>query len=273
MCLSTKYYYISVKKDPFYFEIKDVVTQFIAAFNSVVIKRYNTNREPKERIQVRYVYSPKKRVLHDLVNKAQHITIPVIAVNITGVSRDESRVFNKIEGSHYYQNHLALDNTNNTIPLSSSVTRTDFLPAPVPVNISVSMSIITKFQTDMDQILSNFIPYNDPYIVVSWKIPEEFVVVEQEIRSEVLWDGNVSIDYPVDINNTQPYRITGDTSFTIKAWLFKKHAVDYVGTILKIDANIYDGLELTDTLVTDADSTTVVPSTGQNIQLSNILSP
>tara|TARA_R110000851_G_scaffold319698_1_gene484238 strand:- start:583 stop:1005 length:423 start_codon:yes stop_codon:yes gene_type:complete len=118
------------------------------------------------------------------------------------------------------------------------------------------MSIITKFQTDMDQILSNFIPYNDPYIVISWKIPEEFLVTEQEIRSEVLWDGNVSIDYPTDLDNSTPYRVTGDTSFIIKGWIFKKHITDYAGTILQINTNIYDGFTLADTLVTDDIATT-----------------
>jgi hypothetical protein len=241
-----------VKKDPFYFEVKDVITQFVAAFDDVIIKRYNQTREPKERIQVRYVYSPKKRVLHDLVNKAQHITIPVVAVSISGVSRDESRVFNKIEGSYYNRDHQLLEESGTEIPIKSNVTRPDYLPQPVPVNISVNMSIITKFQTDMDQILSNFIPYSDPYVVISWKIPSEFIITEQEIRSEVLWDGSVSIDYPIDLSNTQPYRITGDTTFTIKGWLFKKHITDHLGTILQVNANIYDGFELSDTIITSA---------------------
>ena len=249
-----------MKKDPFYFEIKDVVTQFAAAFNDVTIKRFNNMRDPKERIRVRYVYSPKQRVLHDLINKAQHITIPVIAINISGISRDESRVFNKLQGSHYYRNYTITDDSG-VIPLSSSVRRPDFLPSPVPVNISVTMSIITKFQTDMDQILSNFIPYTDPYVVISWKIPEDFVTVEQEIRSEVLWSGDISINYPTELDSSSPYRITADTSFTIKGWLFKKHIEDYPGsTILQVNANIYDGFVL--------ESTVVSTASGDEVQLT-----
>ena len=57
-----------MKSDPFYFEIKDVMTQFIAAFDDVVIARYNRAREKQDRIQVRYVYAPKQRVVHDIVN-------------------------------------------------------------------------------------------------------------------------------------------------------------------------------------------------------------
>jgi hypothetical protein len=264
-----------VKKDPFYFEIKDVVTQFVAAFDDVVIKRFNKAREAKERVQVRYVYSPKKRVLHDLVNKAQHITIPVIAVNIAGISRDESRIFNKIEGSLYNRNHLLMEQSTRTIPVSSNVTRPDYLPQPVPVNISINMSMITKFQTDMDQILSNFIPYSDPYVIISWKVPGEFIVTEQEIRSEVLWSGDINLEYPTNLDNTNPYRITADTSFTIKGWLFKKHIEDYTGTVLQVNANIYDGFDLAETIIATDDGTTIVPVTGSqqtfNSEIDNLI--
>jgi hypothetical protein len=43
----------------FNFEIRDLLTQFIAAMDDVVISRYNKEREEKERIKVRYVHAPK----------------------------------------------------------------------------------------------------------------------------------------------------------------------------------------------------------------------
>lgn len=217
-----------MKSDPFYFEIKDVLTQFIAAFDDVVISRFNRAREKQDRIQVRYVYAPKQRVLYDLVNKAKGITLPVIAINIAGIRRDEKRVFNKLSGSYYSQ-------TKSTI-LTGGISRQDFIKQPVPIDISVNMSILTKFQTDMDQVLSNFIPYTNPYIVISWKVPSSFTVVEQEIRSEVLWDGNMAMTYPTDVAANQHYRVSADTSFTIKAWLFQKYSTP-VNTIFTVDSN------------------------------------
>ena len=94
------------------------------------------------------------------------------------------------------------------------------MPSPVPVNIEVSMSMITRYQTDMDQILSNFIPYTNPYVILSWPIPAEISGELKEIRSEVLWSGDVSLTYPTELQATDPYRVTADTSFTIKGWLF-----------------------------------------------------
>lgn len=217
-----------MKEDPFYFEIKDVLTQFIAAFDDVVIARFNRAREKQDHIQVRYVYAPKQRVLYDLINKAKGITLPVIAINIASIRRDEKRVFNKLSGSYYSQ-------TKSTI-LTGGISRQDFIKQPVPIDITVNMSILTKFQTDMDQILSNFIPYTNPYIVISWKVPSSFTVVEQEIRSEVLWDGGMNMTYPTDVTASQHYRVSADTSFTIKGWLFQKYSTP-VNTIFTVDSN------------------------------------
>ena len=190
---------------PYYFEIKDLVTQFIAAFDDVIISRYNRSRTVVDKIQATYVYAPKERVLHDLINKSQHIQLPVISVSLNGVNRDNDRVFNKITGFYDVQPHTS---------------STEFLRTPVPIDVNVNMSILTRYQTDMDQILSNFIPYSNPYIIISWKTPAALTNQTVEIRSQVEWSGDVSIDYPIEQTADQPARVTADTSFTIKGWLF-----------------------------------------------------
>ena len=75
----------------------------------------------------------------------------------------------------------------------------------------------------MDQIITNFIPYCDPYIIISWKLPGiKQSQIPHEIRTEVLWSGNVNVTYPTDLQGSQPFRISAETTFTIKGWLFKK---------------------------------------------------
>ncbi len=216
-----------MKKSPFYFEIKDVLIQFISAFDDIVISRYNKDRAEQSQIKVRYVYSPKQRVVHDIVNKARHITLPVVAVNISNITYDKTRVFNKIVGTY----HQRVDTFQN----HEMRTTTDHLPMPVPVDIEIDMSILTRYQTDMDQILSNFVPYNNPYIVISWKVPEELVQKDQEIRSEVEWNGNLNVEYPTDITSSEPYRVSASTSFTLHSWLFKDKQ-DPIGNIFTVNS-------------------------------------
>ena len=201
------------------------MVQFVSAFNNVVISRHNKDRAVVDKIQARYLYAPKQRVLHDLVNKAQHITLPAVAVSIGSIQRDETRVFNKIFGSYNYAG-----STDEGIPTSSK-----YLPAPVPINIGVNMSILSKYQTDMDQILSNFIPYSNPYIVISWPLPQKIAGEIQEIRSEVEWSGSIDMTYPTDLDPNQPARVSADTTFTIKGWLFPDKTQSDGQNILYVD--------------------------------------
>jgi hypothetical protein len=210
-----------------YFEIKDLIIQFTNAFDSIVIGRYNKNRVEQDRIYVRYLYSPKQRVLYDIVNKAKNITLPVVSVSIGSISRDNERVFNKLPdvNGFYYGDTSGTSSKYN---------------APTPINIDVNLSVITRYQLDMDQILSNFIPYNNPYIIISWPLPTELTGLTQvqELRSEVLWSGNISMSYPLELNGGDKARITADTSFIIKGWVFP-YAQNNVDNIYKVTSNFY----------------------------------
>lgn len=218
-----------MKKQSFSFEIQDLLIQFLAAFNNVIINRYNDkSREIGQKVQVRYVYAPKQRVLYDLTNPGQNIILPVVSITIGSISRDENRVFSKNTGF--------LSPAVNT---TSNISETPYYKTPIPINLVLNMSILTKNQLDMDQILGNFIPYNNPYIIIAWKVPEKFVNYTQEIRTEVLWDGNIALNYPVELNNSQKAQIIADTTFTIKGWLFP-HANDTpVKNIYTVNADFF----------------------------------
>jgi len=200
----------------FHWEIKDLIIQFISALDDSIVKRYDENKIVEKEIDVKFVYAPKSRTLHWLINKQQHISLPAVSVSVGGITRDPTRVFNKIDGPTY------MDETDNT-PLQ-----------PVPINISMNVSMLTKYQNDMDQMISNFVPYFDPYIVLSWEHPK----INREIRSEVEWDGNLSYKYPTDISEKDSYRCTVDTTFTIKGWLFKKTSSS-VAPIYKITTEYF----------------------------------
>jgi hypothetical protein len=103
---------------------------------------------------------------------------------------------------------------------------------------------------DIDQILSNFIPYSNPYIILSWKEPSEISDQIVEIRSEVLWNGNISFNSPTDISYSEKFRVVCDTSFTIKGWIFKNK--NEISTpIYFIDVNTY-AMSRTDILSYDS---------------------
>ena len=184
-------------------EVSTMFTMFIAALDDIVVKRYNKDKVAQDQIQCRFVYAPKQRVLLDLLDKAQNLQLPVVAISNGGISRDVNRVFNKIAGSHFTGNNKLF---------------APALPQPIPVDLTINMSILTRYQEDYDQILTNLFPYFDPYIEISWRIPG---VNDYEIRSKVMWSGNIATQYPTELQGSQTARVQGDTSFTLQGWLFK----------------------------------------------------
>ena len=196
-----------MKNYTYNFEIKDLLTQFVAAFDDTVIKRFNRAGTPEQEVDVRYVFAPKQRIMYDVVNKAQNLQLPVVAVNLTSVSYDKDRVFNKL----------------NNFENPSGVNSTSSIRTPTPVNLTVNMSILCRYMQDMEQILSNFIPYADPYIVLAWKEPVSDALDSDviEIRTEVLWDESINLNTPTETTYSDKFRIIADTSFTIKGWLFR----------------------------------------------------
>lgn len=198
----------------------------MAAFNDVAIKRYNADRQTDgKEIGVGFMYAPRQRVIEDIINKSKQIPLPTISVNIVNITRDPERVFNKLEG--YIIDTDVNEDTKRKIP------------QPVPINIAINMSIIARYQQDIEQIISNFVPYCDPYITVSWKLPTtENTTYEHEMRTIIEWGGALNVQYPIELSNNQQARVTCDTTFTIKGWLFKQIDTT-VSKIYNINTGIY----------------------------------
>lgn len=210
-----------MKNYTYYKEVRTLIAQFIDSLSNILIKRYDNTDTSQDQIMVNTVYAPKSRVLHDLVNQAAVIKLPVVACSLGGITRDNNRVFNKLVGPLY--------------TLSNAASAYEKIGQPVPIDVTINVSIITRFQSDMDQILSNFVPYSDPYFVISWKLPS-IPNSDLGIHSPVIWSGNINLQYPTDISHSDYYRQTADTSFVIKGWIFKK-PYDPIGKIYTIDAS------------------------------------
>jgi hypothetical protein len=192
----------------YFFENLDLINLFISAFDDAFVFRYDANsRNVKERIDVRYIHGPKHRVLYDLTDRAKTLTLPVVTIEQSSLTRDMSRISNK--GQHFYRPG-GEDNKISKIP------------TPIPVNLELNLSIIAYFKEDVDQIIQNFVVNCNPYIIVSWKIPEEFgMPFLDEIRTEIQWSGNISYNNPKDLSPDTKWRISADTTFTVKGWMFK----------------------------------------------------
>lgn len=205
----------------YFFENSQLLNLFVSAFDDAFVYRYDAlTRKAKEKINVRYINGPKHRVLADLNDRAKNMTLPVVTIEQTTLQRDSTRIFNKDQFIY----RTGLD--NHTVSK---------IPTPIPVSMEVSVSIIAYFKEDLDQIIQNFVVNCNPYIIVSWKTPEEFELsFLEEIRSEIQWSGSVSYNNPKDLSPDTKWRISADTTFTIKGWLFKSYDQPHQAPIYKV---------------------------------------
>jgi len=195
-----------MEKYSYFREQYSIMTQFVAAFDNCFVYRFDKSGVAKEKIAVRYINGSKQRALFDIVNPAKNITLPAISINRKNLKRDSNRI--QYKDQNMYRPHINDKNVSK-------------IPLPVPVSCDVDVSIIANYKEDIDQIVSNFIPWCNPYFIISWKIPEEFGMdFIDELRSEVSWSGSIDYEEPIDVDKSEKHRVIANTSFTIKGWIF-----------------------------------------------------
>lgn len=185
------------------FEVTKNLKIFESCLDDTIIKRYNNvTEEAQDSIKVNYIYGPKSRILQDIKGKPDTVKLPIVAVTTTGFSRDDTRLKNKLDDIIYK------NNDGNYVNIKA-----------IPFNIDVSVSILCKYQMDLDQIVQNFAVNSNPYFVYSLREPKS----GRELRVEVIWDGKITTQYPTDndLPPNTPFRIMGNANFVIKTWLFK----------------------------------------------------
>lgn len=189
------------------FELKTATAQILDVFNNIRIRRYDNQNSIQKTISVPCLYGNRSRILKSLENKNKTLKAPLIVISMGNVSRDSSRV-HSVNASLMYQAGTTYD------PLKQ---------VPTPVNIEYEMSIITKYQEDMDQIISNFIPFMNPDIYVVSPHPKQPTI---NIKNQVVWNGDIDITWPDEISEDEPYRIIGTSNFTYKTWIWAGLSAD-----------------------------------------------
>jgi hypothetical protein len=201
------------------FEMQTMLTHFASAFDGITIKRFNGEKYEKSAFKIPIMFAPKSHILQDLTGKTDTVKIPVMAFSIKGQGRDKERIKNKLDEIVYKNEDGSLVNLK-----------------AVPWNVQLELTILCKYQEDLDQILENFSIQSNPYIIFSWKEPKS----GRQIRTEVQWDENITIDYPGIADHGPkdfPFRITATTNFTLKGFLYKTNTTPVV-PICHINADI-----------------------------------
>lgn len=131
-------------------------------FSNIYIERYDSNGVLKKRIQVPCSYAPKEKFLSrerqqpDIDKQTEELTLPRLAFEITGISRDSSRQMNG--------NMLRRGVVNGQVNSSFN---------PVPYDLTVTLYAVAKTQSDALQMFEQIVPtFNPSYTLTMNAMPE-----------------------------------------------------------------------------------------------------
>ena len=202
----------------FYNEIlRSCIIGFGSLFNGLEVQHTNDNGT-QSIIQVPIAYGPTQKFLARLQQEAQlnrpvQMTLPRMSFEFTSLTYDPSRKTTKT------QSFLT------TTPDGSEIKR---VYAPVPYNMGFTLSIYTKLNDDMLQIVEQILPYFQPHYNLSVK----FLGNLNEIRDIPVNLDSITMDDDYEGNFETRRALVYTLTFTAKTYLYGPIA-DVSGDIVK----------------------------------------
>lgn len=226
-----KYYYHSI--------FRKSIFSFGTMFNNIVIKRKSGN-DQLETVKVPLKYGPTAKYLAIIAAEPRperqqtQITLPRMSFEIKGLTYDGTR---KAVPTQFSKTTPPTGSDESGRPVQYS----QYLP--VPYNLDMELSIITKNQDDGLQILEQILPNFHPSLNVSIEVIDE--TKEERDIAVVLNNVNYTDEYEGDFS--QRRYLLWTLNFTVKTYLFgpvnaqrdiRKVVVDYRTDIVSRPAEV-----------------------------------
>jgi len=205
----------------FYNEIiRKTVIGFGTLFNSITIKRKDGSDNIFSIVEVPIAYGPTQKFLARLeqspdLNKPVQITLPRLSFEMVGLNYDPTRKVTPI------QTFISKNKDN------ASDVRVTYMP--VPYNVSFELSIMTKSNDDMLQIVEQILPYFQP----SYSISIDLVELIGEKRDIPITLDNISMDDSYEGDFTSRRALIYTLRFTAKTYIFGPTSADSSKDIVK----------------------------------------
>jgi hypothetical protein len=192
----------------FYHEIlRRTLISFGSLFNNISIKHTDNSGNVVSIIKVPFAYGPTQKFLARLeqspnLNKPVQISLPRMSFELVGLAYDASR---KATTTQTFLTSSATDKTQE---------KKSYLP--VPYNLDFEVSIMTKLNDDMLQIVEQILPYFQPAYSITIDLVKE--IGEKRDIPVVLNSISMSDDYEGDFSTRRSLIYT--LRFTAKTYLF-----------------------------------------------------
>ena len=210
----------------FYHEIlRKTIIAFGTLFNDIEIKHKDSAGNGFSQLKVPIAYGPMQKFLARIeqspnLRKEVAITLPRMAFEMVGIAYDPVRK------SSTMQTFKVVDQSNNKITKA-------FMP--VPYNVNIRLSIMTKLNEDALQIVEQILPYFQPHFNLTVNLVEQ--IGETRDIPMVLNSIQMDDDYEGDFTTRRSLVYTLD--FTAKTYLFGPVDTGNDNIIKKVQVDYY----------------------------------
>jgi hypothetical protein len=191
----------------FYNEVfRSVIIGFGSLFNGIEIQHKDESDNTFSTIQVPLAYGPTQKFLARMqqeadLNRPTQMTLPRMSFEFTGLSYDPSRKTTKT------QSFVTSDENGKEFKKVYS---------PVPYNMTIVLSIYTKLNDDMLQIVEQILPFFQP----AYNLPIKFLGGLNEIKDVAINLDSIGMDDDYEGNFDTRRALIYTLSFTAKTYLY-----------------------------------------------------
>jgi len=208
--------------------IRRTIVSFGTLFNNIHIKHESENGDDVSLLKVPIAYGPVQKFLARLdekpdLRKRVAITLPRMSFEMTSIQYDPTR---KVSTVQTFQANRA-----GVGPVKVYM--------PAPYNIGIQLSVITKYQDDMLQIIEQILPFFQPHFNLSIDLVNS---IGEKRDIPIVLDGiSMSDDYEGDFSTRRSLVYT--LNFTAKTSLFGPISDSSDNLIKKVQVDYYSNTE------------------------------
>lgn len=208
--------------------IRRTIVSFGTLFNNIHIRHENENGDDVSLLKVPIAYGPVQKFLARLdekpdLRKRVAITLPRMSFEMTSIQYDASR---KVSTVQTFQ-----ANRPGVGPVKVYM--------PAPYNIGIQLSIISKYQDDMLQIIEQILPFFQPHFNLTIDLVNS---IGEKRDIPIVLDGiSMSDDYEGDFSTRRSLVYT--LNFTAKTSLFGPISDSADSLIKKVQVDYYTNTE------------------------------
>ncbi len=191
----------------FYNEIfRSVIIGFGSLFNGIQIKHKDENDDTQSIIKVPLTYGPTQKFLARLkqnpdLNHPVQMTLPRMSFEFTNLAYDSSRKSTQ---------------TQQFVVTSADGTEERKSYLPVPYNMTITLSVYTKLNDDMLQIVEQIVPYFQP----GYTLPIKFLGNFNEVMNVPVVLDNIDMTDEYEGNFDTRRALLYTFTFTAKTYVF-----------------------------------------------------